>query len=79
MSIRMEWQWSLPFARSDERWRRGRKILDRSLRPAAITSYRPLIQAKTHLLLSRLLANPEQWEGHLELYGRFSLWLALPN
>ncbi|KAH9986732.1 cytochrome P450 [Russula compacta] len=64
----MGWQWALPFARGDERWRRGRRILDRSLRPGAITSYRPVIQAKTHLLLSRLLANPDQWEAHLELF-----------
>ncbi|KAH9986764.1 cytochrome P450 [Russula compacta] len=64
----MGWEWVLSVARSDKRWRLGRRILDRSLRPGSIVSYRPMIQAKTHLLLSRLLANPDQWEAHLELF-----------
>ncbi|KAH9974526.1 cytochrome P450 [Russula compacta] len=67
----MGWQWALSFARSDERWRLGRKLLDRCLRPRSITSYRPMVKAKTHLLLSRLLANPDQWEAHLELSVEF--------
>ena len=70
-SIRMGWEWILSVARSDERWRLGRRILDRSLRPGTITSYRPMIQAKTELLLSRLLANQDKWEAHLELSVEF--------
>lgn len=67
----MGWQWALSFARSDERWRMGRRLLDRCLRPRSITSYRPMVKAKTHRLLSRLLANPDQWEAHLELSVEF--------
>lgn len=63
----MGWQWFLPSARSDERWRLGRKILDRSLRPGAITSYRQMGQARARVLLSRLLLNPQQWEAHIDL------------
>ncbi|KAH9986739.1 cytochrome P450 [Russula compacta] len=64
----MKWEWLLPIARYDDRWRLGRRLLDRGLRPGAITSYRPMLQAKAHLLLSRLLANPHQWEAYLELF-----------
>ena len=63
----MGWQWQLPSAGYGDHWRRGRKLLDRGLRPGAITSYRPVVQTKTNLLLSRLLAKPHQWEAHFEL------------
>ena len=63
----MGWEWQLPFASSDDRWRHGRRMLDRGLRPGAITSYRPVLQAKVNLLLSRLLAKRHQWEAHFEL------------
>ncbi|KAH9986740.1 cytochrome P450 [Russula compacta] len=62
------WQWLLPIARGDDRWRLGRRLLDRGLRPGAITSYRPTIQAKAHSHLSRLLAKPQQWEVYVELF-----------
>ncbi|KAH9975189.1 cytochrome P450, partial [Russula compacta] len=64
----MGWQWFLPSARSDERWRLGRKILDRSLRPGAIASYRQMEQARARVLLSRLLLKPQQWEAHIDLF-----------
>lgn len=67
----MEWEWLLPIARSNHRWRLGRRLLDRGLRPGVITSYRPMVQAKAHLLLSRLLAKPDQWEAYLELSVEF--------
>jgi cytochrome P450 len=57
----------MPNARSDDRWRHGRRMLDRGLRPGAITPYRPVLQARMNLLLSRLLAKPHQWEAHFEL------------
>ncbi|KAI0289360.1 cytochrome P450 [Russula brevipes] len=65
----MEWHWNLSTARSDDRWRLARGLLERGLRPGAAASYRPLIQAKAHVLLSRLLAKPNQWEAHIELFG----------
>ena len=54
-------------ARSDERWRQGRKLLDRGLRPGAIASHRPMLETRTHLLLSRLLTNPHRWEAYIDL------------
>jgi cytochrome P450 len=66
-SIRMGWNWVLTFARSGDHWRQGRRMIDRGLRPVATASYRPIIQAKTLALLSRLLENPQQWNAHTEL------------
>ena len=63
----MGWQWILSSARSDERWRQGRKVLDRGLRPGAAATYRPMLQMRARVLLSRLLTNPQQWEAHIEL------------
>jgi len=70
-SIRMGWNWVVSFARSGDRWRQGRRVLDRGLRPAATASYLPMIQARTRVFLSRLLENPHQWEAHTELYVMF--------
>jgi hypothetical protein len=42
-------------------------MLDRGLRPGATVSYRPMIQARTRVLLSRLLESPHQWEDHIDL------------
>jgi len=63
----MGWSWVLALRKSDERWRLGRRMLDRSLRPAATASYLPMIQARTGVFLSRMLENPHLWEGHLDL------------
>ncbi|KAI0288407.1 hypothetical protein BC826DRAFT_1038309 [Russula brevipes] len=63
----MGWQWNLPTARGDERWRLGRKVLDRGLRSAATVLYRPILQARARGLLSRILENPDEWEYHIEL------------
>ncbi|KAH9957218.1 cytochrome P450, partial [Russula dissimulans] len=63
----MGWQWVLSSARYGDFWRQGRRLLDRSLRPAAVAVYRPMQEAKTRVLLSDLLANPDEWEAHLEL------------
>jgi hypothetical protein len=46
-------------------------MLDRGLRPVATVSYRPMIQGRTRVLLSRLLENPHQWEDHLDLFVTF--------
>lgn len=63
----MEWHWQIPIARYGEAWRQGRKLLDRSLRPGAAALYRPTLQARVRVLLSRLLATPDQWRAHVEL------------
>ncbi len=63
----MEWDWLVPFIGYTEFWRQARKLLDRGLRPGAATTYRPMQQARARVLLTRLLASPDQWKAHLEL------------
>lgn len=55
----MGWDWFHPTTPSGDYWREGRKILDRSLRPGAVTQYRPMQLAKTHEFLYQLLTDPE--------------------
>jgi cytochrome P450 len=64
---RMEWHWQLPFAKYGEAWRQGRRLLDRSLRPGAAATYRPVQEAGARVLLTRLLATPNEWKDHIEL------------
>ncbi|KAI0253746.1 cytochrome P450 [Lactifluus subvellereus] len=61
------WQWFVPIARYAEPYRLARKLLDRGLRPGAVASYRPVLQLRARLLLTRLLENPCEWEAHVEL------------
>ena len=51
-----------------ETWRKGRKILDGSLRPSAMMSYRREMQGKTHELLVQLRANPKDFDNRIKLY-----------
>jgi len=51
-STRIERQWPLSLSRSDERWRRGRKLLGRGLRPGAAASHRLMIQMRARVLPS---------------------------
>jgi cytochrome P450 len=67
----MKWGWIVTFSRYTESWRLTRKLLDRSLRPAAIVGYRPLMQTKAHALLTQLLSNPDQLEAHLHQFVVF--------
>src|ERR1700742_264054 len=67
MKARMKWEWLLPLARYTEYWRRARKLLDRVLRAGALALYRPMLQTQAHVFLMHLLANPDEWEAHLEL------------
>jgi len=72
----MGWQWVLSSARYGDYWRQGRRLLDRSLRPAAAAVYRPMQQANARMFLSDLLASPDDWEAHLEhLSGKLILAL----
>jgi hypothetical protein len=63
----MEWHWQLSFAKYGEAWRQGRRLLDRSLRPGAAATHRPVQEAGVRALLTRLLATPNQWQEHIEL------------
>jgi cytochrome P450 len=67
----MKWGWIVTFSRYTESWRLTRKLLDRSLRPAAITEYRPLMQTKAHVLLTQLSSDPNQLEAHLHQFVAF--------
>ncbi|KAI0253713.1 cytochrome P450 [Lactifluus subvellereus] len=50
-----------------ERWREGRKLVDRSLRPGATSSYRQMIEGKTRGFLGQLLAAPDDFRDHIKL------------
>ena len=59
--------WIMPNLGVNEFWREGRKLLDRSLRPSALMSYRQVMQEKTRWLCAQLLANPSDFHHHIEL------------
>jgi cytochrome P450 len=50
-----------------ETWRKERKILDGSLRPGAVMSYRQVMQEKTVELLVQLRANPKDFDNRVKL------------
>ena len=54
-----------------ESWRLARRLIDRSLRPASVVTYRPLLQTKAQVLLTQLLVNPDELEGHLYQFVAF--------
>ena len=70
----MEWEWILAFSKYTEPVRQGRKILDRSLRPAAVATYHPLLQTKAHVLLTHMLRNSDELDAHFHKFVA-SLWL----
>jgi hypothetical protein len=59
--------WITPSLGMCESWREGRKLLDRSLRAGALTSYRPMMQEKTRWFLAQLFSNPNEFHRHIEL------------
>ncbi|KAI0064843.1 cytochrome P450 [Artomyces pyxidatus] len=62
-------KWVLPSTQMSEYWRASRRIVDRALRPAAITAqYQPILKAKTHEVLERLLSSPANFREHIELF-----------
>jgi hypothetical protein len=61
----MKWEWIVGFSRYNAFLRHARKLLDRSLRPAVVAAYRPLLQAKAHALLPHVLASPDELDAHL--------------
>jgi hypothetical protein len=60
----MKWEWNVGFSSYTESFRQARKLLDRSLRPAIIATYHPLLQTKAHVFLTHVLANPDELEAH---------------
>jgi len=61
-----------------ETWRKGRRILDGSLRPGAMLSYRQGMQEKTYELLAQLRESPNDFRAHLRLsvdHPRYVVWL----
>jgi cytochrome P450 len=59
--------WPVFMTGMTETWRKGRKLLDRSLRPGAMISYRQMIQEKTREFLAQLHATPKDFEAHVGL------------
>ena len=49
-----------------ETWRKERKILDSSLRPGAVMSYRQVMQEKTHEFIVQLRANPKDLDNRIK-------------
>ena len=62
----MDFEWPVFMVAVDETWRKKRKILDSSLRPGAIVSYRQVMEEKTRELLVRLHADPKDFYNRVE-------------
>ena len=52
---------------TNDTWRKGRRMVDRSLRPGATMTYRHVIEEKTRDFLARLSATPKHFESHIKL------------
>jgi cytochrome P450 len=63
----MKIDWLLALLQHNERWREGRKLVDRSLRPGATSSYRQMIEEKARDFLGQLLAAPDDFRDHIKL------------
>jgi cytochrome P450 len=59
--------WPIFMTGTSETWRKGRKLLDGSLRPGAMISYRQMMQEKTRDFLSKLRTNPKDFYTYIEL------------
>jgi cytochrome P450 len=68
--------WPLFMSGMTETWHEGRKLLDRSLRPGAMISYRQMIEETTHDFLAQLFSTPKDFHSHIELFqGKFIMSL----
>ncbi|KAI0274193.1 cytochrome P450 [Russula aff. rugulosa BPL654] len=63
----IEFDWAIFMTGRTETWRKGRRILDGSLRPGAMVSYRQGMQEKTYELLAQLRESPNDFRAHLRL------------
>jgi cytochrome P450 len=66
-NVRLGVDWLLPILKKGEEWADSRKLLDRSLRASAPTSYRRMMEEKTRAFLGQLLATPKDFRDHIEL------------
>ncbi len=64
----MGYYWNVGLGNCTEEWRLARKLLDRSLRPGSIVAHRPMLQARSYAFLSKVLANPNELEAHLNQF-----------
>jgi hypothetical protein len=60
-----DFDWPLFFIGVNETWLNGRKLLNRSLRPAAMMSYRQMMQERTREFLTQLRTNPKNFRHHV--------------
>ena len=60
-------KWPILLDGTTETWRKGRRLLDRSLRPGEMASYREMMLDKTHEFLAQLTANPKEFRSHVEM------------
>lgn len=67
----MKWEWIMVFQKYTESFRLSRKLLDRSLRPAAIAAYRLLLETNARNFLTQVFANPDELENCLYLFVAF--------
>jgi hypothetical protein len=67
LDTRAELDWPIFISGRTETWRNGRRILDGSLRPGTIMSYRQGIQEKTYELLAQLRESPNDFRAHVRL------------
>jgi hypothetical protein len=65
--VRLGVDWLLPALSKGDVWSEGRKLLDRSLRPAAPISYRNMMEEKTRSFLGQLFLTPKHFRSHIEL------------
>ena len=63
----MEVDWLLPITGYGDRWREGRKIADRSLRPSVMSLFHQRIEEQTRAFLRQTLASPADFRSHIEL------------
>jgi cytochrome P450 len=60
-------EWPILLNGTTETWRKGRRLLDRSLRPGEMTSYWQMMLDKTHEFLAQLCENPKEFRSHVEM------------
>jgi hypothetical protein len=59
--------WPLAMTGMTEIWRKGRKLVDHSLRAGAVMTYGRMMQDKTREFLTQLFATPKNFPDHVKL------------
>ena len=67
----MKLGWVLIFSKYNEPFRQARKLLDRSLRPATLALYRPVLETRVQNLLAQVSANPDELKAHFRQFVGF--------